>query len=186
MDYYVQYKKYLKRYLFMKGGQKKKWFYHGSPNKLNILEPQSKNTAVIEGEGAVFATNTKWLGIFFIASGATDSDIELGFIDGMPYILEQYDGAFDKFLKGKSGYLHYVDPKYFKSDERLGMPQHEFISYEPVPIMKVEKIDDIYEELEKEVVNILTWEDKQRMFGMNYKNLEWDEIEKILFEELKN
>lgn len=169
MDFKHKYLKYKSKYLQLKGGQSNKYYYHGSPLKLDVLKPMSKRTLVVKGESVVFATNTRWLAIFFIAQGATDADIELGFIDGIPYILEQYEGAFDKFLKG-SGYLHYVDPKYFKSDKRLGMPNHEFISYQEVPILKVDEINDIYDELKKEDVVMLSWKNKERILLNELKN----------------
>lgn len=135
-----------------------------------MLEPRS--VKVIDGESAVFATNTRWLAILFIASDATNVDIQSGFIGGIPYILEQYPGAFNKFLKGRSGYLHYVNSKYFKKDKRLGMYNHEFISYNKVPVLKIIKIQDIYEELKKENVNILSFQDYEEMLfnKLNKKN----------------
>lgn len=141
------------------------YYYHGSPLKLDILKPMNKKTDVIDNESVVFATNTKWMSIFFMSQDATDCDIELGYINDIPYLLEQYPGAYDKFLKGKSGYLHYVDAKYFKSDQRLGMPNHEFISDQEVQILKVKKIDDIYDALQKEHVHMLTWTDKETMIA---------------------
>jgi hypothetical protein len=141
------------------------YYYHGSPIELDILKPMGNKTSVIDNENAVFATNTKWLAIFFIANDASDSDIECGFINNIPYLIEQYPGAYNKFLKGKSGYLHYVDYEYFNKDDRLGMPNHEFISKTEVPILKVNKIDDIYVELQKEPVIMLSWDDKENMIA---------------------
>lgn len=106
-----------------------KYLYHGSSTNLDImtdmLEP--KPSKVINFESAVFATNTLWLSIFFIPK-KSDCDIESGFISGKPYIIEQYPGAFDKFLKNKTGYIYYLGPNNFKSDPRLGLQGYEFIS----------------------------------------------------------
>ena len=161
--YKYKYAKYKSKYINSKNliGGKTKYFYHGSPKKIKILK--SFPSKVVNNDKVVFATNTKWLALFFMASNAKDSDIELGFIKGIPYILEQYEGAFDKFLKGKKGYLHYVNSKHFKSDKRVGMPNHEFISYKSVKVEKVEKINDIFKALEKEEVRLLYWKDKEKM-----------------------
>lgn len=161
LDYKHKYIKYKAKYLQLKGGYGHTYYYHGSPLKLNILKPQSKRTLVVEGDVVVFATNTRWLAIFFIAR-TSDADIELGFLDGIPYILEQYDGAFDKFLNNQGGYLYYVDPKYFKSDKRLSMLNYEFISYQKVLILKVYTVNNIYDKLKKDGV-MLSWEDKERI-----------------------
>lgn len=140
-----------------------KYFYHGSLIDLDInidkLEPRPSK--VINPESAVFATNTLWLSIFFIAHAA-DCDIESGFISGKPYILEQYPGAFDKILKGKQGYIYYLSPDNFESDPRLGLQKYEFISKKPEKILKKEKINDIYQALTKTEVNMITFDDKMK------------------------
>lgn len=156
--YYDKYIKYKHKYLALaRTAGDKKFYYHGSPTKLEKLEPRP--SFVINNESAVFATDKRYLALVFIAK-ANDQDIELGFINNKPYILEQYPGAFDKFLKKKSGYIYYLDPKQFKQDKRLGMYNHEFISYNPVNILKTEKIKDIYEELVKSELNIVTFDMK--------------------------
>lgn len=140
----------------MNGGNK--LLYHGSSKDLDILKPMASK--VIDGEAAVFATNAKFLAIIFIASNATDSDIDIGFIHDVPYILEQWPGAFDKFLKGRAGYLYYVNAENFHSDKRLGMHNHEFISNNDEKILKKERIEDIYEALLKTDVNIVDYDSK--------------------------
>jgi hypothetical protein len=154
--YYNKYKKWKNKYLALKGGQK--YYYHGSQKLIeNYLEP--KPSKVLEGDEAVFATNTKWLALIFIAH-TTDSDIEIGFIDNIPYIMEQYPEAFNKFLN-TGGYIYYVDPELFKSDTRLGMQQHEFISDNKVPIIKKEEIENIYKALKETEVNFISYEEKE-------------------------
>lgn len=135
----------------------KEYYFHGSTRLIkNKLEPRPSK--VIEGEEAVFATNKRWLALFFILD-TTDFDFQVGYY-GEPHIIEQYPGAIEEKMKNRSGYIYSVDPKLFHDDPRLGMQQHEFISDGPVSILKTKKIDDVYEELLKTEVNIITFEEK--------------------------
>lgn len=155
--YVQQYYKYRDKYIALKGGKNHKFYYHGSSTKSDILEPHPSR--VIDGEKAVFATNEKWLAVFFIAK-TSDIDFELGHINGKPYILEQYHGAYNKLLKGVSGYLHYVDKNQFEGDKRLGMQNREFISKKLVKVIKVEEVNDVYETIKGYNIPMLTFEQK--------------------------
>lgn len=159
VDYYQKYKKYKIMYINSKqyGASKPKLFYHGSQNIItDYLNPYPSD--IIDNEPAVFATNTKWLSILFISDAR--HNIESGFINNKPYILEQHSGAFDKYLKNESGYIYYVDSKKFKSNKRLGLQGYEFISSKPVKIIKNEFVPDLFEALKKTKVNIFTFDDK--------------------------
>lgn len=136
-----------------------KYYYHGSPTEFTVLKPMP--SGVINDESAVFATNTKWLAIFFIAK-AKDIDIEAGFYNSKPYILEQYPGAFDNLLKNKSGYVHCLNKHHFRSDKRLGLQQNEFISNDEEKVVKTEKINDLYKSLKKTNVNIISYDEKMK------------------------
>lgn len=124
----------------------KRYYYHGSKKKIsgNLLPRPSR---VINNEKAVFATNTKWLSVIFIAD-FTDNDIDVGFINGKGYIMEKYPKAFNKLKTG--GYIHYVNPENFKSDKRLGMKNKEFISKSKVKIEKVIKIKNVYNYIKRQ------------------------------------
>src|SRR5205809_7660933 len=98
------------KFVTLNGGSKKeKFLYHGSKTDLDsdsdLLVPSESK--IINNEKAVFAIDKKYWAIFFMAR-AGDCNIESGFISGKPYILEQWPGAFDKYLKGQSGYIYYV------------------------------------------------------------------------------
>lgn len=164
MSYYDKYNKYKKKYNKLKHNLSRSdtqnILYHGSPTKFDVLIPHPRS--IVDNEEVVFATNTKWLSIVFIAK-ATDADIEIGFINNKPYILEQYPGAFDKFLVGKHGYIYHVDPKGFEKDKRLGMYNHEFISHDKTNILSTEEINDIYEALKKTEVNIIDFDTKAKL-----------------------
>ena len=112
------------------------------------LEPRPSR--VIDGEEAVFATQSKTLSIIFIPKW-TDCDFQLGVHHNMIYAVENYPNAFDllktKNAHGVSGYIYTVDSDGFKSDERLGMKAHEFINKNPVDIVRTEIIEDAYEYL---------------------------------------
>ena len=62
----------------------------------------------------------------------------------IPHIKEMKEGNFEKFFKGKSGYVYIVDSSYFCTDDRVGMKMHEFISHEPVPVIGCIIVKDIY------------------------------------------
>jgi hypothetical protein len=132
--------------------------YHGSTHKINKLLPRPSK--IIDNEHAVFATNKRWLALVFIAQ-ATDRFLEIGFVGGKGYILEAEPDAFDVYLVEKSGYIYTVNDDTFDSDPRLGMKNHEFISSNEVDIISTEHIPDIYEELKKEDVKLITWEMKE-------------------------
>lgn len=95
---------------------------------------------------AVFATDDKLLSMLFIPK-FRDLDIEIGYVKGNLYCLEQYPNAF-KLLK-VSGYIYEVDEKGFKQDKRLGMYKHEFINKDKVKILKVSKVKNILSVLRK-------------------------------------
>jgi len=75
------------------------------------------------------------------------------------YIVENKPGTINEKFN-TSGYLHYVDAKYFHSDKRLGLQNLEFISDNAVPVHKCEKIKNVYRELKKsgKVAFIEHWE----------------------------
>jgi len=118
--------------------------YHGSPAELATIEPRPSH--VLGGSKAVFGTPDKDLAISFAAPW-TDEDFEQGYIDGEPYMREQYPGAFDKIYKGKAGYIHSLLAKGFKSDKRL--MRQERINQKPVDVVDVEHIADVLEALKK-------------------------------------
>jgi hypothetical protein len=55
-----------------------------------------------------------------------------------------------------------VESKYFKSDNRLGMKNSEFISDKNVPVVNVEYIPNLYSELRKYQFDMITFEHKMR------------------------
>ena len=66
--------------------------YHGSSHHIKTLEPRP--TRVLEGESAVFATDSKTLSIIFIPKW-TDCDFHLGYYNGRLYAMELYPDSFD-------------------------------------------------------------------------------------------
>lgn len=154
--YHNKYMKYKNKYLMLRA-KNIDYYYYASSTKLDMLVPQ--RSRAMDNEEVVFATNTKWLAIFFLAGSPNDA-IELGLIDNKPYILEQYPDTFDIFLKNKSGYLHYLDAANFQSDPRISMKYHVFISRNEEKILKTETISDIYEALKNSPVTIISFNDK--------------------------
>ncbi len=127
------------------GGKLEKYYYHGSRDKIEKLEPRP--SGVINGESAVFATSSKEMALIFIPKW-TDIDLEMGTHNGRIYIVENIPGTIEEKFN-TSGYLHYVDAKHFHSDKRLGLQNLEFISDGEVPVIKCESIQNVYKELVK-------------------------------------
>lgn len=139
-----------------------KYLYHGSikPN-IKILQPMSSK--VIDDEKAVFATDEKYLCVFFIAR-LSDNDVDLGYVNNIPIATEQYPGAFDK-MKNIDGYIYYLDASNFINDSRLGMQGHEFISYTKQKVIKEEYIPDVYEYLIKSDLNMIDYFEKMEILA---------------------
>lgn len=133
----------------------------GTKTILSTLMPHS--SAVLEGESAVFAANAPWLAIFFIAQ-ARDCDIGCGFINSIPYIMENNVGAFDKMLRGHSGYIYSVDASNFHSDTRLGLQGREFISKTSEVILESKFVPDIFEALVQSGINMIRFDDRTHPF----------------------
>ena len=130
-----------------------KILYHGSSDKHSILHPSECD--VISGDKAVFATNKRWLALCFIPK-FEDTDIQIGFVNNIPYMEELKKDAFE-VLK-ISGYIHRVSSKGFKKDNRLGMKSAEFISTSSVNSLGVEKIDNVYMALKDTNVNMIPYD----------------------------
>lgn len=127
------------------GTEKKKYYYHGSNNgSIKILEPRPSN--LIKERKVVFATNNLSFALMFLGKW-TDADISLGSINGKLYAMELYPDAFDKLRI--PGYIYYLDPKYFHSDNRVGTRHHEFVSFEQVPVIKKKYFSDSFQEMKK-------------------------------------
>lgn len=118
--------------------------FHGSPQPLEYIRPSP--SPIVNGEEVVFGTPTRWLALVFSAH-VTSKDLGFGLVDGIPYIVEMYPGAVD--LLKKPGYLHIIPANGFITDKRLGLPGYEFIIRRDVPVLEVEKVPNIYEELQQ-------------------------------------
>jgi len=138
--------------------------YHGSPFNLGggVLEPRASK--LLGGEEAVYATNVYELAVLFVAKH-TDADIDIGFHCGRLYVIENWPGAFERHLCGAAGYVYTLRGEAFGSDPRLGMPEHEFVCREPVPVCggrPCERIDDVHAFLAgaRSRANLISYEQK--------------------------
>lgn len=164
--YKQKYAKYKSKYNKLKADNSKNTYYfHGSNQKLEKLIPMPSK--VVDNESVVFATSQLWLALVFIPKH-TDADIDLGYYDSHPYIMEQYPDAFS-LLKNKKGFIYLLNKNNFKSDDRLGMQQHEFISKKEENIIKVIKIDDVFKALQNTNVNIITFDQKMTSIKSVFK-----------------
>lgn len=120
-------------------------YYHGSKvSGLKELKPSESK--VIDEERAVFAISNKYWAMFFIAR-AGDKNIESGFINEHPFLLENRPGAF-KLLE-TDGVIYEVDARKFHDDNRLGLRGFEFISSSAVEVLREERVANISLELPK-------------------------------------
>lgn len=124
-------------------------YYHGSKKLIKGGYLTPRKSKIINGEKAVFATNMLYWAIFFISDNK-DCDVESGYWNRIPYMLENYPGALNKFFSNISGYIYEVDSKHFHNDKRLGLQEFEFISNNRVKILKRNKIPDILKALKKQ------------------------------------
>ena len=120
--------------------------FHGSKSKIHeFIRPNP--SVLINNEEVVFATDNYSCALVFIPKW-NDKDFYFGRVNNEKfYIAERYKGAFD-ILK-TDGYVYTVKKDKFNKDNRLGMRNNEFISSSKVPIEKMHRVEDVYEELKK-------------------------------------
>lgn len=150
---------YLRRYVFG-ASESQKFYYHGSDNIIDELEPRP--AGVIDNEKAVFATSSYVDAVIFSAIWS-DYNFSMGTHDGIKYLDEMYPGAFEKL--DTTGYIHYVPADKFHRDSRTGLSS-EFISFEPVKTIKYDKVN-VKEYLEKSDVQMTTYEERMQKLHDN-------------------
>lgn len=124
-------------------GREYKYLYHGSNKQLTRLDPRP--TKVLNGDEAVFATPSQTMALIFIPKWS-DADFGLGTHNGRIHIIEHRPNV-AKELLSTDGYLHRVSSDGFKHDPRVGMPCMEFVNKDPVYVMDIEYIPNVYEAL---------------------------------------
>ena len=126
-------------------------YYHGSSIKIDsYLQPHSSK--VIDDEKAVFATPKKFIACIFIPKW-NDDMIGFGSYNDEWFLQENVKDAFKIF--NISGYIYTVSSKNFKNDERLGLQDNEFICYETVEILKTEYIENVFDVIKNENINLI-------------------------------
>src|SRR5690606_14420504 len=116
--------------------------YHGSPHKLDHLEPRPSR--VLNNERAVFATPSRLMAILF-SRPYKDEDIELGIVNDTAYMREARPKSFEQLLRGPS-YLHTLNPRGFYSDNRLMEIERISRDKKGVKPLKAERISDVLQE----------------------------------------
>lgn len=129
--------------------------YHGSPYKHENLVP--KESSLLDDESVVYATDVYDMAVLFSAQ-LSNLHIDCGTVNGKFYVLEKFGGVFEKLKR--PGYIHFVSNESFKTDNRLGMSNHEFISNKIINVQKVTYVANIYRYLKEEskIINLVTWE----------------------------
>jgi hypothetical protein len=116
--------------------------YCGLSEKLegDQISPRRNNLTSLP---AIFASNLRWLAIASIPK--LDGEYyNYGFIDGHPFIFIR-----DKFtyitLLTLNAYIYTVPITKFNQDLRFNYPNHQFLSYNPVRIIREEPINVLKE-----------------------------------------
>ena len=110
--------------------------YHGSKYHIKgYLVPHGSK--VINGEKAVFATNSLIFSLLFGGRSFSDNEMEIGTQNkGRLTIIEKKREVFKKIYDKKSCYVYSVSNRGFKKDKRLGMPKYEMISRHKIKFRK--------------------------------------------------
>lgn len=118
--------------------------YHGSPNgNLKILEQRVST----HGKSCIYATDNRVIALLFAGKGLGDLDTVIAKIDGRLCLVERREGVLEK-IYNKAGYLYQLDGATFNHYDYLW--SQEVISFEPVEIEQMTKIDNLLEEIEFE------------------------------------
>lgn len=154
--------------------------YHGSSKPLRIIEARPHYLA--NGEEVVFATPKREVALAFLAPWK-DSDLDLGSVNSGPLrIKEEYPGALEKVFKGKKGYIHHVSDKNYQKIPGLWGP--ELVSCEDTPVLKVEFISDILDELERSPIILQRMKNKvAKRYLLAKTNVSVEELIQIPFSE---
>jgi pimeloyl-ACP methyl ester carboxylesterase len=121
-----------------------------------VTEILPKHSPDIGSDEVVVATTERWLALMQIVEPV---ELDYGYIEGSAYIGEITESAFEKLHA--SGYIYWVKSDKFMHDHRLPHPQNEFISYDPAEIVSVEEIADVWEELQKEKIEFIKFDDME-------------------------
>jgi len=123
--------------------------YHGSTNgKIELFEP--RQSKVLNGESAVFASPQLWTALTFTGNW-NDDTIKQWTHDGKPFMQERCLNAF-KWVYKNGGYLYTLPADTFKPDDRLC--KFEVISKVPVKPVSVRFISDPVSEMIKQGVTL--------------------------------
>lgn len=124
--------------------------YHGSSvNNLKVLKPHHNKTI---GREVVFATpNYEYALAMSVPS--TNDDFDIGYVNGEFMIEEQYPDAFD--LLKQAAYMYEVDARGFY--EHPQFPEMERIIEVTIPVKKVKRIPNVYQELRRIGANLIPY-----------------------------
>lgn len=114
------------------------YLYHGSPHKLEILEPKISKG---DSEPLVYATDRFEFALFYAGNATTDLEINQSYYDGIFTLTEIMPGMFRKVLD-RPGYVYCLDAGTFEHiDDKM------FVSREAVIPEKVLRIPNVLQKL---------------------------------------
>lgn len=131
-----------------------KYYYHGSPRRLvSVNTPLIPHESrVVNNEKVVFATD-RFAVALTCCQNWRDDDFQQGTVNGKLYFKEMEKGNFKKFYEGKEGYIYVVHRTQFRTDDRL--TRFEFISNQPVRVVKTIFIQNILETLKSADIDLI-------------------------------
>ncbi len=140
--------------------------YHGSPvQNLKIIEPRILFTPDQKDIPRVFAADKKIVALMFLHKRGTP--LGMGEVDGNWYIKEKEPNAFDGY-KIKGSIYTIKNERFTKLDSGFD----EYVSYEPVEVIKEEQYDNVW--------NVLLQLEKTKQLRLiRYNDTTYDEYETI-------
>ena len=142
-----------------------KVFYHGSPNRLEILQPRNLHGDV-DISDAVFLTPYKEYALVYISKWS-NKDFGHGSLDSVIYMTEMYPGALQKIYGSKVGYIHTVTD--IDTVERIRDSDWEYISRNDVIPSKIEKIPDCLKALQDSNIKLVEFDPDSQEFKSSIK-----------------
>lgn len=152
------------------------YLYHGSPYKLDVIEPR---LSPCDKEPLVYASNQYEFALFYAGNDTNDLEINQSYYNGVYTLTEILPGMFRKVLD-RDGYVYCFDKEGFRQTDT-----HIFVSSEPAVPVQTVYIPNVLDELKKQNTEFYIFPSlppfisdrisyaKQRcaLFGMDY--LEW-------------
>lgn len=131
---------------------------HGSPTSgLDTIETRPNH--LLAGESVVYG-GSYWAALTFLIDW-NDSELDLGVVNGKPYLRELKPGTLNK-LESAKGSLYYLDSTYFVTDKKIA--SFEMISHIDEKVLEEIEIENPLRLMREAGVKIITYANRSREF----------------------